>query len=173
MSSLEVLKTLQNFLLINILFIEVLGDNLNCLIHRILQFNALYCTCVIWKNWSKMHSFRRRINLVVDTLTLYIQDKLLGVVLASKGQLLLELFITVWSKHHVNTLPLSWQESSTLREYLESLTFLGNCSSCRDVRFVIINPITWNFFLVFETNFNCFPGLHTDLTKVKIFRAHC
>jgi hypothetical protein len=61
-----------------------------------------------------MDSLRSRINLVVDTLTFHIENEWFLVVPTPEGQFLLELFVTVWSEHHINGLSLPREQSSTL-----------------------------------------------------------
>ena len=111
--------------------------------------------------------------MIVNALALHVEDELSLVVFAFKGQFLLELLVTVWSEHHINGLPLSRQQGAASGKHLEPFTFLSCGRCCGDVWLVVVNPVAGNLLLVFEADLDGLPGLHADLAKVKVLRAHC
>lgn len=155
------------------MIIKILRNNLDSLIHWVFELNALNGTGIIRKHWSKLKCIWDCINLIMNSLTFDIQwEYLIKVFFAFESQLLLELFITIWSEHNINCLLLPWLKNTTKRENLESFSFFSNLCSRRNVWLVVVAPLTWNFLLIFKSNFNCFSGLDTNLVEVNILRAH-
>jgi hypothetical protein len=163
---LEVVQTLEDLFLIEVLLVEVLGEHLDCLIHWVFELDALNCASVVRQHRAKMSSIWDEVDLVVDALTLHIQHELLGVVCASEGELLLELLVAVGREHEINCLTLPWLQGSTLWEHLEPFSFLGGGRSSCDIWLVVVGPVARYFFLVLEANLDCLAGLDADLAKI-------
>ena len=68
---------------------------------------------VIGQDWAQFDRFRYHLSLVVDAIALDIQDEhLVRVLSAPEGKLLLELLITIWCKHYVDSLALTRLQSA-------------------------------------------------------------
>jgi hypothetical protein len=102
-----VVHALQDLLFLKISFVEVLREDLDCLVHWISQLDAHHSAGIVRQDWPEVHRLWHWIDLVVDTLTFDIENEWLLVISASEGQLLLELLVAVRCEHHVDCLSLS------------------------------------------------------------------
>ena len=94
------------------------------------------------------------------------------IIVTFESQFLQELFVTIWSKHNIYSLFLTWLKNTAKWEDCESFALFGSLSSSRDIWFVVIIPGTWDFFLILKSYFDCLSGLDANLVKVNIVRAH-
>lgn len=122
MGSVEMFQSFEDLLLIDILFVEILGNNLDCLVHGITDLDCLDSACVVGKDGTEVESFWNELNLIMDTLSLNKKDERLDIVCTAEGELLLERLVAVRSEHDIDSLSLAREQYASLRHYLEPLT---------------------------------------------------
>jgi len=109
------------------LFVEVQRVNLNWLIHGVPKFELLDGRPVVGEDRSELDCLRHHLSLIVNALTLNVQNELLvGVLRALKSKFLRKDFISVWSEHHIDGLALSWLQCAAVRPDLEPFNVVAS-----------------------------------------------
>jgi hypothetical protein len=160
------IEALKNFFFLEILRIKILREHFDRLLHWVSQFDALDCTGIIRQDWPQLSNLGDQVDLVVDSMALYGQNKLLRVVFASEVEFLVDGLVVARGEHNVYRLPLAWLEGSALGENMEPFSVLCPGRS-RDVSLEVIRPVASHLLLVFKPYFDSFAVLDAHLSEIK------